>query len=98
MWNTILRALLGQAGPLLAMIVGGLTNRKLFDQVLTLAQLEVAKLEGDQTKDGDAKRAAAFEAIVSSLKAIGAIVAPILINLAIEIAVSALRAQAAKKS
>ena len=92
MWGTILRMLLGDLGPLLRVIITAIGDQHLFDHILELASAEGAKLEG-QPGDGGAKRQAAFDAIVAALKAAGKVVIPLLINLAIEIALAALRAQ-----
>ncbi len=92
MLNTILRMILGELGPLLELVLTTLTDRGTMDHVVDLARAEVRKLEGDTTLDGDAKRKAASAAIVDDLKTAGKTVAPVLINLAIEVAVSALKA------
>lgn len=96
MWKALLSMLLGKMGPLLQMILTTLTDKGTMDRVLELAKSEVAKLAGHDELDGPAKRKAAEAAILQDLKAIGLDVAGVVVNLAIEVAVAALKAQTAK--
>lgn len=98
MWGRILSMVLGKVGPLLQVILTQLTDRKTFDHVLEYAKRAVVKLEGREDMPGAIKRDAARESILADLTAIGWDVAPVLVNLAIEIALASLRAQKAEGS
>ena len=92
---------MGELGPLLATVVNDLANRKTLDKVVTLARLWVARIERDPNMTGAvgaAKRQAAVQGILADLEAEGATIAPVLINLAVEAAVGALKAKAGKAS
>ena len=92
MWNVILKLVLGQLGPLLQVVFSTLTDRKTMDTALVYAQVAVARLEGDTSKDNATKRQAAFDTVVSDLKAAGKTVVPVIANLAVEAALAGLRA------
>ena len=96
MWNSILKLILGQLGPLLQMVLTTLTDRKTMDTALVYAQAAVARLEGDTSKDNATKRQTAFDAVVADMRAVGKVVAPVVVNLAVEAAVAGLRASGAK--
>jgi hypothetical protein len=93
MWNTLARMLFGQLGPLLRAIWGALRDQQVFELALTLAEGEVARLEADPKMPGDTKRKVAFDAIWAALKQAGKALEPYLIDLAIALALAALRAQ-----
>lgn len=95
MWTLLLRSLLGEVGPLVQLIIGSLQNRHVMDQVLVFAQAEVARLEGDTSLDSEAKRKAAEAAVLASLKLAGLDVARGVVNLCIEVAYNAMKAQVA---
>ena len=96
--DTLLRLLLGQIGPLLRLIFKTLTDAGSFDHLLDLARQAVLNAEGTIGKDGSEKRQAAYAAIVAELAAAGKVIIPILVNLAIELCVAALKAEMAKNN
>lgn len=92
--NYLVQILLGLAGQLLTQIFGFLIEKGTFNQVLQLAQAEVNKLGGNTSLDNDQKRAAALTALKSQAKELGIEVGESALNLAIEFAVNAAKAQA----
>ncbi len=100
MWTMVVKMLFGAAGPLLRAIWAALQDQHVFELALAAAQAEVRRLEGDTSMDGDAKRKAAEKAVLAALVQAGRELEPQLVDLAIQIALAALRAAApqAKRS
>lgn len=91
-WQGMLvSALLGLAGEILRYILGRLRDRRLFERALRLAELHVARLDGDDTLDKKLKRERVADALTQDLKAVGIELTDSLINLAVELAVNRLR-------
>lgn len=92
----ILKTLLGAVGPLLLSIISSFSDRKILDSALELAKVEVNRLMGDKSKTNDEKRAVAFERVKNGLIATGKGAKDSTINLALELAYSALKALTGK--
>ena len=90
-WQTLLMRFLGLAGKLLAQVLRDLNDRGTFERVVELAQLWVARVDGS-AGDNAVKRKAAFDGIARDLAAEGGTMRDSAINLALELALSGLRA------
>jgi hypothetical protein len=96
MMDWLAKWLFGDLGPVLKSIWDALRDPKAFLLALRKAQEVVAQLDTDP-RAGEIKRALAIEQIVAALKQAGKTLAPYLINLAVELAVAALRAAIEQK-
>lgn len=93
MWNLILKAALGELGPLIAAVVQALQNRKVLDLAVGFAGAEVQRLAGDTSLDNEAKRRTAAQGVQAAVKAAGYDIAGSLANLVVEAAVNAMKAK-----
>jgi len=91
MWNFILKRLLGALGPLLLLIIRAMNDPVLLDAATTLALDEVTKLDGDTSIDASEKHRLAAAAVKARLLADGKVIGGQLLNLAIELALAAVR-------
>ena len=90
----ILQRLLGNIGPLILTILNFIQDRQLFNHVVDLAKTYVVKAEDDPSlTSGAEKRKVVIIQIEQDLLTLGTTLLPILLNLAIELAVSALTAE-----
>lgn len=93
----LLQTLLGAIGPMLLQIFENLVEKHTFDQVVTLAQVEVQKLMGDTSMDNATKRATVLAALEAQLKPMGISVSEAVLNLAVESAVNFVKAKTPAK-
>ena len=96
MVNILLNALLGLAGPLLLKIITSFVEKRVFNKAIELAKVEVDKLTGQAGMDNDAKRQAAVGSLKLALKEMGIVLRDSLLNLAVEMAVVAAKAEIEK--
>jgi hypothetical protein len=96
MWSSILSYLLGSAGLFLRAALQQLSDKKVFDQVLSVAEKHVGELSSVSTMSNSEKRAAAMRRIFAELEPIGIMVGEALVGLAIELAVNALKTRLGK--
>jgi hypothetical protein len=85
-------ALLGHAGKILFILFSFVVEEKIFSRTISLARLYVQELDGRDDLSGPAKRAEVAQRIKDDLVRLGDELSPVLINLAIELAVAAMKA------
>jgi hypothetical protein len=93
MLKRVVQFILGQAGKYLALIMSRVGDKQVLDAVLAVAMKHVRDLFDKDTYTNAQKRSMAFDSIVSDLKPVGLQVGESLINLAIELAVNAIKAE-----
>ena len=93
MKERLLQLLFGYAGRLLQVVLQQLADRHVFDKVLQLAETYVNKLDGQEDLSNAEKRNAALRGIKADLAGTGVTVRDSLLNLGLELALSALRAK-----
>lgn len=93
MWSSLVSYFFGSAGLFLRAALQRLTDRKVFDLVLAVAEKHVGDLASISTMSGSEKRTAAMQKILAELKPIGVVVGEALVGLAIELAVNAMKSR-----
>lgn len=91
-WLLNLAGKLGKAGDFLKQALARLEDAKIFDQVLEVAAKHVYALRVADLSN-DAKRKAAFDAVLKDVELIGLKIGESLINLAIELAYNAIKSK-----
>lgn len=89
----ILSLLLGALGPLLLHIIQTFVQKDILERAVGLARLEVERLMGDTSIDNQQKRDTARAFVRSQLKTVGMEITESVLNMAVEMAVVAVKSK-----